>query len=273
MKKALAPHGAGAAPRLCMHVVVIHGWKTETAELAQALAGALGLTVYEARQRMIGGGPAVVASFADPDQARAVAAKLDQGGLATLVVDTAALRGEVGHFIVRRFVLGERALSIVSGEGQTAEIPYREIGLILPGTSITGQSETVKVTERKLSLGKTLLSGGIPMTTKVERQEQVHTEESEKVIYLYAGSRPQVVFRQNVMTYDGLGAAMKMSREVNFAFLTSELHRLCPGALYDDRLLSRGGQSRMLGPAQNPERNLDLAAEILARSLQAERDQ
>jgi len=255
-----------------MHVVVIHGWKTETAELVQTLAGALGLTVYEARQRMIGGGPAVATSFADPGQARAVAAKLEDGGLATLVIDTVALRGGAGHFIVRRFVLGERALTVDSGESPAVEIPYGEIGLILPGTSITGQSETVKVTERKLSLGKTLLSGGIPMTTKIERQEQVQTEESEKVIYVYAGDRPQVVFRQNVTTYDGLGAAMKMSREINFAFLTAELHRLCPGALYDDRLLSRGGQSRLLGPAQNPERNLDLAAEILARSLQAERE-
>jgi len=46
-----------------MHVVVIFGWKEETPELVRSLADALGVTVFEARQRIIGGGPAVVASF------------------------------------------------------------------------------------------------------------------------------------------------------------------------------------------------------------------
>jgi hypothetical protein len=254
-----------------MHVVVIYGWQHETPELTQVLAGALGLTLYEARQRLIGGGPAVVASFADPQLAGALVAKLQQGGMAALVIDAGALRSGGGQRIVRRFVFGERSLNIQSGDGQTAEIPYREIDLLLPGTSITGYAEMVTVTERKLSLGKTLLSGGIPVTSKVERQETVKSEESEKVFYIYAGGRPQVVFRQNSMTYDGLGAAMQMSRELNFAFLVAELRRLSPGAIYDDRLVGRGGQTRLLGPAQNLEKNLDLAAEVLAQGLRGGR--
>lgn len=254
-----------------MHVVVIHGWQKEAAELTQALAGALGLTVYEARQRMIGGGPAVVASFADPEHAGALAAKLGQSGLAAQVIDAAELRGGFGQFIVRRFLFGERSLSIESVDGRSAGIPYREIDLLLPGTGIAGQEETVTVTERKFNLGKTLLAGGIPMTGKVERQETVKTGESERVLYIYAGSRPQAVFRQNAMTYDGLGTAMKMSRELNFAFLVAELRRLSPAAVCDERLLSRGGQARVLGPALNPENNLDLAAEVIARSLRSGR--
>ena len=250
-----------------MHIVVIHGWQQETEELVRAVAGALGLSAFEARQRMIGGGPAVVATFADPQQARELAARLNQNGMEALAIDVTALRSGTGHFIVRRFAFGERSLRIESADGRSIEIPYREIDLILPGTSISGHSETVTVTERKLSLGKTLLSGGIPITKSVERQEEVKTEESEKVLYVYAGNRPQVVFRQNAMTYDGFGAEMKMSRELNFAYLTGELRRLSPGALFDDRLLNRNGQVRLLGPAQRLERNLDLAAEVLARSL------
>jgi hypothetical protein len=250
-----------------MHVVVIHGWQEETAELVQALAVALGFTVFEARQRLIGGGPAVVASFADPHQAEALAAKLNQGGIATLVVDAAAVRSGTGHFVVRRFELGKRSLRTEAVDGQSTEIPYGEIDLLLPGTRIAGQTESKTVTERKFSLGKTILSGGIPVTKKIARQEEVTTEERTKFLYLYAGSCPQVVFSQSGMTYEGFGAAMKMSQELNFAFLTSELRRLCPDAGYDDRLLNRLGQIRLLGPAQNPETNLDLAAEILARSL------
>jgi len=105
------------------------------------------------------------------------------------------------------------------------------------------------------------------MTSKVEHQEEVTTEERGKVLYLYADKQPPVLFSQNSMTYDGFGADMKLSRELNFAHLTSELRRLCHGAGYDDRLLNRPGQTRLLGPTFSPETNLDLAAYILAQSL------
>lgn len=250
-----------------MHVVAICNWKEESAELAQALASALGITVYEARPRMFGNGPAVVASFADPQQAQELAGKLNQSGLRTLIIDATALRSSAGYFIVRRFEFEQRSISIESSDGQRTEIPYDEIDLLLPCTSIIGVSEQKIVTERKLSLGKTILSGGIPMTTKVERQEAVTSEERTKVLYLYAGKRSPIIFRQDGMTFDGFGDAMKLSRELNFVHLTSELRRLCPGAVYDDRLLSQMGQVRLLGPGLNSETNLNLAVQVLAMSL------
>jgi hypothetical protein len=249
-----------------MHVVVIHGWKEETTELVHALSGALGITVFEARQRMIGAGPAVVASFADPQQALALAKKLNQNGIATLVVDAAEVR-RAGLFIVRRFEFSESLLRIEKGDWQRAEIPYGEIDLLLLGTSIVGYSEKKTVTERKLSVGKTILAGGIPLSKKVKHEEEVTTEQRSKVLYLYAGSRLPAVFRQDGMTYDGLGAAMKVSRELNFTYLISELRRRSPGAVYDDCLRNRIGLVRLLGPALEPETNLDLAVEILAQSL------
>jgi hypothetical protein len=250
-----------------MHVVAIHGWREETPELVPKLAPPLGLAPFEVRQRLIGGGPAVVARFADPQQARALAAQLRQCGVATLVVDADEVRGRSGRLVVRRFEPGAGMIRIETVDGEQTEIPYGEIELLLPVISIVGQTETVTVTERKFSLGKTILSGGIPLTKKVERQEEVRTEEREKALFLYAGDRPAVVFRQNGMTYDGLGAAMQPSRELNFAHLVAELRRLSPGAVYDERLLQRAGQVRVLGPALDPDAHLDLAAEILARSL------
>ncbi|GFE56258.1 hypothetical protein [Geobacter sp. AOG1] len=250
-----------------MHVVVIHGWKEETPELVQMLAAALGVMVFEARQRMIGGGPSVVASFADPQHAMALADKLRQGGIAALVLDATAVRSRTGFFIVRRFVPGTYALHIEKSDGIAAEIPYEDMELLLPCTSVTSHTETTTVVERKFSIGKTVLSGGIPMKTKVERQEEVTSEETRKVLYLYADNRPPILFGQDNLTYDGFGSAMKLSRELNFAYLISELRRLSPGAMYDDRLLNRAGQVRTLGPVQNMGTNLDLAAEILARTL------
>src|SRR6266702_7132049 len=151
-----------------MHVVAISNWKEETAGLVQALASALGITAFEARPRMIGNGPAVVASFANAEMALALTKKLNQIGFATLVVDALAVRSKAGHFIVRRFQFNKWSMLIETSGGQQEEIPYEAIDLLLPGISILGTSETKTVTGRKFSLGKTLLSGGIPMTSKVE---------------------------------------------------------------------------------------------------------
>lgn len=254
-----------------MHVVAIHGWKDASAELVQTLAVSVGITAYEMRQRLIGDGPSVVAGFTDRQQARALAMKLNLDGVATLIVDSETLRSTAGRFVVRRFELQERSLRIEDNDGRCAEIVYGAVDLLLPGTRILGQSETITVTERTFSLGKTILSGGIPLTKKVERQEEVNREERENILCLYAAEHPPVLFGQSGMTYDGFGPAMKLTRELNFAFLKSELRRLCPGARHDDRLLGRLGQARLLGPGLNPETNLDLAFHILARSLRGGR--
>jgi hypothetical protein len=250
-----------------MFVVAIYGWQEETPELVQALADALGIVAFEARQRLIGGGPAVVASFAERSQAEALAEKVIRSGIATLLVDAAAVRNRTGDSNVRRFEFAGETLQVETGSGQQLAIPYGEIDLLVAGMSIVGQSEIKTVTERKFSLGKTVLAGGIPMSSKVERLEEVTTEERGRVLYLRSGSRPAIVCAQNIMSYAGLGAEMKLSRELNFAYFLSQLRLRSPGAVYDERLLNRVSQVRLLGPAQHQEAGLDLAAEILALSL------
>lgn len=252
-----------------MFVVAIYGWREETAELAQTLAGALGIMAFEARQRLIGGGPSVVASFAEEQQAKKLADKINDVGIKAMVVDAEPVRLRDCFFMVRRFEFAAGELKIESHTGQHATIGYAEMELLITGTSVVSSSETKTVVEKKFSLGKTILSGGIPMTKKVERQEEVSSEESEQLLYLYAHDRPAAVFSLNGLNYDGFGAEMKLSRNLNFAHLLSQLRVRAPGAVFDDRLLSRVNQSRLLGSVQGRAASLDLAAEILARYLQA----
>jgi hypothetical protein len=256
-------------PEVKMFVGVIYGWSDETPAMVQDLAAALGVTAFEARQRFIGGGPSVVASFADQQQARALAEKLSRDGIKALTVDAGAVRQRDPFFIVRRFLFGEQALKIEAQNGQQGSLPYAEMELFLIGTSITGMNTTKTVVEKKFSMGKTLIAGGIPMTKKVERRETVSSEESEQILYLFAHNRPAALFSLNGVNYDGFGAEMKLSRKLNFSHLIDQLRLHAPGAAFDDRLLNRGSQTRLLGPAQGRGAGLDLAAEILAQCLLA----
>ncbi len=252
-----------------MHVVVIHDWNRGTAEMVQILTQLLGVTPFEASQRLMGGGPAVMAGFAESGSARSLAIALQEKGIPTFVIDAESVRGATGHLVVRRFELCERFLLLDSVNGKRAEIPYGEIEVLLPALGITTSSETRTLVERKLSIGKTILSGGIPISKKVERKEEVKTEERRRLLYLYTGNRLPALFSQDGMSYEGLGVAMKHSRELNFTYLTNEMRRLAAGAAYDERLLNRVAQFRLLGPGLAPETHLDLAAEILARTLRA----
>lgn len=249
-----------------MHLVVIHGWQEVSPELVQSLAAVLGMTLFEVRPRLLGGGPAVVGRFSDAQQAARLAGTLRQSGLSAFVLDSDAVRSS-GRHLVRRFTLDSGTLAVETVGGESVRTPLSSVRLLLPALGISVQAETVTVTERKLSLGKTLLSGGIPVTKKVTRQEEVQTEERERMLFVTAGDLPLLVFRQNGLNYDGFGPAMKLSRELNFSQLIAELRRLCPLAAFDDRLLQRAGQVRVLGPAVDPEANLDLAAAILSRCL------
>ncbi|HMK48899.1 MAG TPA: hypothetical protein VK435_02510, partial [Thermodesulfovibrionales bacterium] len=101
------------------------------------------------------------------------------------------------------------------------------------------------------------------------RQQNI-TEVREEFLHLYySESATPLVFIESSLQYDSLGSSIQPSRNANFAFLLSELRRRCAKAVYDDRLVNKAGQSRLLGPRFDPERHLDLAITLLSRSLRS----
>ncbi|MBW2688723.1 MAG: hypothetical protein JRC99_02185 [Deltaproteobacteria bacterium] len=251
-----------------MHLVAVYGWQKDDVAVAKTIAETMGTVVFEARQKISAGGPAVLANFADLQQAEALAGRLSQDGVPALLIDTVAVRSSNQHFHVRRFVLGPQALQVESFAGELCDIDYDTIELLLGATCNAGQTQTTTTeTERKFSLGKTLLAGGVPMTTKVKREKTVNIEERDETLWLYIQGGATMIFNRAALNYGGLGDAMQFTRDLNFTLLKNELRRLAPQAGHDDRMIKRAALVRLLGPALNPETDLDLAFEILARSL------
>ena len=251
-----------------MYLVVLHDWKMEEGAVAMFVAEKLGTVAFEARQKLAGGSPVVIATFADQDHARALVDSLSQEGLPAFLIDTEGVRKNQSACYVHRFVLGEEALKVESRDGESCEIEYGTIDLLLVAICKAGEIQTTGTeTSRKFSLGKTLLAGGLPMKKQVKTEKTVTVEERDEVLWLYTHDRALFIFDRPVMNYAGLGEAMQLTRDLNFAHLKNELKRLTPGALFDDRLLKRAAMIRLLGPALNPEVEHDLAFEILSRSL------
>ena len=251
-----------------MYIIVIYDWKEETSQLSQTIARALGNTAYEIQQRLLAGSPTVLTSLADPQQALLKVKKLRKNKISTIVLDTKKVRNRVDNSMVRRFKLDRTSLYIEMYDKQQIEIPYKNIEILIPVTSIVDNSETKTVSERKFSLGKTIVAGGIPMSKKVTYRKEIRNINYGKFLYLCIRNKQQpVIFNQNRLVYDGLGSAMKISQEQNFTYLINAIHQLSPEAVYDDRLLKKTSQNRLLGPTLNPDTNLDIAVEILIRYL------
>ncbi|MBN2415527.1 hypothetical protein JXO52_06780 [bacterium] len=251
-----------------MHVVAVYGWKQHTPELVQAIAEAQEKTAYEIQQRIIGGSPCVIASFADPGMAEQLAAEIGNRGIATMVVDAETVRAAVDYIHVYRFEIRDAALHIWTVEDDHAEVPYGRIRVMIAGTSTCTETVTKTVERKKISVGKTILAGGIPIPKTVKHTETSETLQHSRFLYMYVGRRPQpLIFSQDGMIYEGLGDAIQISHVLNFNYLISVLRKRSPGAVYDERLLKRIGLTRLLGPTIDPDTNLDLAAELLSRSL------
>ena len=235
--------------------------------MAGPLADASDKTLYEARARLSDpeGGPAVVGNFAEIEPAYAFAGRLRANGLIPILLTPEEVESDARRFLVRSFQLGEHAITAVSRQGQTVERSYREIDLVLRGVRVEERTEIKRTEQRKFSLSRSLLTGGLVLSKTTRKAEPVTMEEREDFLHLYSGGDPALVFRSGALNFRSLGAELRPSTAANYSYLVETLRRALPHARYDERLATRQGRARLLGPSLSE--NLDVAITLLARTL------
>jgi hypothetical protein len=252
-----------------MHLVAIHSLNKDKEAMGGSLAAILNVTLYEAltRLRCPGNGPLTIAVFAVKERAEKLSEELNAAGFKSVVLTDEEIAGEDRPWIVRSFGLGEGELHIETVDGKGLDISSRDVDLILCGIGISRDTTTETVKHRSINLGRAVLTGGMILTKTTKTTRDVTTETRARFINLYAPDAPVIVFRENVLDYNSLGSARKLSRLENFAHLVSELRRCCPGAPYDERLINKAAQACLLGPLLNPEKHLAAATALLAKVL------
>ena len=248
-----------------MHIVALHQLQGSPEELARGLAGALGNTPYEARARVSipGGGPAIVANFATPEQAAACVARLNSAGFKALVVDSEQIESDRNRLLVRQLQFTTDRLQLVTRDNTKIDIPLHEVKLLLRGTGITSNVQIETDMKKKFALGRAVASGGLVMSKKVKTTTRNISEERQPFCHIYVPGQPPVVLRQAEIDYSTLGEQRQPSRNANFNWICAELRRRCAAADWDDRLQTRPGLAQLLGPAFDPEIYLDLAITLV----------
>ena len=251
-----------------MHVVVLDRVAGDVAELARGLAGVLGKTAYEVRSSLLvpEGGPAIVAVHAQADAAEHTATQLRAAGFHCSVV---AGKDPLPDLVVaRRFDLGATELGIETRDAQSLTVPYAAVDVLLRGTRQTQTKATETVTERKLAIGRSILSGGLVNTRTETTTRTRTTTDADESLLVFAGAQV-CSLREHEMQYQSLGPALQPSRTANFRYVVAELQRRCANAVRDERLMRRSTQGQILGPMLSPDDHLELAALLVAQSLRA----
>jgi hypothetical protein len=252
-----------------MHIVAVHNLPDNRESLAAGLAEVLRITSYEAlsRLRVSGKGPFVIAAYAENKPARQVSHKLREVGFETVLLSEEEMASGGEPSEIRTFRLEDSTLKVQSRKEESLGVDYRHINLMIRGMGITSGTGTETMRERKFSLGRAVLTSGLMMTKTTKTTQQNITETRQGFLHVYAQGHAPLVFREGALGYNSLGPKMQPSRAANFDLLIAELRRLCPGAVYDDRLMSKAGQAQLLGPSLNSPEYLDIAISLLSKVL------
>lgn len=261
-------------------IIAISKLATDPDTEAPLLAADLGITAYEARQKLAVGTPCVVLMTNERARTASLVSALRGRGHAAVACDGRAVVSSSVMVPIRNFHLGPDALVLDAPPGQERQadegltrIPFVDIVALLRAAH-RHAVETHQVTqERKFRPAAAIISGGVILTKTVTRDVMRTNESKEQVLYIFSRGRIPCLLREASAQYAGLGEAVRPTRIENFLTTVRLLRESAPNAPYDERLISL---KRAPEPANEPGAprafdretgGIDLLAHLLAMSL------
>jgi hypothetical protein len=255
-------------------VIAVVGLARSVEEEAPILAADLGLTAYEVGIMLRAPPPVIVARTEDRNRTLFLLGKLRSRGHDAVACDLESITWSEDMFRPRSFRF-EGGDFVGVGGGTERRLPVADIFAFLRANHATRIEDTVEQTVRKISLGRTALSGGILSTRKETVETKRVTNEREAVLYLFPVDAKPWLLLSTQLRYDGLGAEMKIAQTENFEVLMRLLRELAPAAMFDNRLLAVRASTNMVVSSgtkhltASSSGTMDILAHVLASSLSA----
>ena len=238
---------------------------------APLLAADIGASAYDARLLLAPGAPVVVRTTADRAAALYLLAKLRARGLAAVACDAAAVVASADMVAMRRPRLAETVLTLEDRPGEA--LPYDDILVMIPAVHRGRAETTTQTREKKLSVSRALVTGGVSLTKTVKTDTHAATEARESVLYVFrrSGATPWIL-REQGTNWSAAGIPLAPSASENFRLAVARLRSLAQGAAFDERLATRKAAERMAMSGNtasttvrsSSEAGVDLLAHLLA---------
>jgi hypothetical protein len=166
---------------------------------------------------------------------------LESLGFSAFSCDPAAAPSDDDRLLVRAIEATTSALVFVDGKGDAHPCAGAAVSLIQRGVRVITTSETIKTTERRLDIGKAILSGGVLLTSKVQKQS-VRTEETREAFLLLQRNdgQPDAIIYERRVDYRFLGTDKQPASYANLEKTLARLRAFAPAAPLDDRVAKPG---------------------------------
>jgi len=217
-------------------VVAIVALARSVEEEAPKLAADLGVTAYEAGMMLRAPMPVIVLRTEDRARTLDLLGKLRSRGHDTVACDLSAVVSSEDMFRPRSFRF-EGTDFIGSGSGEERRLPLANMFALVRANHVTRNEETVVSQERKVSIGRAALTGGLLTTKTTSKESRRVTNERESVLYVFRTDAAPWLLASTELRYDGLAEGMKLSKLENFEVLVEALRNGAPSATFDTRLL------------------------------------
>jgi hypothetical protein len=217
-----------------------------------ALSRLLKLAPVDVRFRLAPQSPKVLARLPTAQAAELRAALRDEGFLA--VNYEVVPRGAGGWVTGKRFVLEEQGLGLEGTQGESLQVRYAELRLLMRGRRVSTQVESKHEVETDYHGGR----GSYRVHKVVEEKRQV----VEDFVWVL-GKGCRLAFTQATQ-FTGLGNLRTFTVHENLQRLMGELQRRAPHAVVDERFVQ---MPRFVMPLVDPERSQELLAELLFQAV------
>ena len=234
---------------------------TDPGAIAQA-AAVSGLSAADIRYRLQGTLPRVLMSHADGERLAALAERLEPLGFTMLSCDPRAAPTDGERVLAQTLRWQADRFVVIDGAGAEHECPFTAIEAIQRAVRVTAQISREKTTERKFDVTRAVLSSGLILTRKEEKEVVRKTEASEPFVLLERNDgEPDIAIYERRTNYRFLGPAMQPVSRANLELVVQRLRAAAPRAVYDDRVARPGFVSGLPTTSVDP---VDLGLYLVA---------
>jgi hypothetical protein len=193
-----------------------------------------------------------------------IAAGLEAAGFVAFASEESEVVTDQQRIIARKLELSAEGMVAVDGREVRHECSAEAMSAFLRGLRLVETAEVTKTVERKLDLGKALLTSGLSVTKKVVTTSERTTAAKEPFLLIQRrDGRPDILLCEPRLNYQCLGPAIQPSTFGNFTALIARLRSLAPHAPLDDRITRPGFMAGLPLMSVDP---VDLALFLVSRA-------
>ena len=236
--------------------------------IVKGAAEVIGKDAYQMRLLMVGVLPRIVARCHGMQAAESMAQGLKALKLVAFVSKEEELRRPHQGMKAQTMKFGEGEVVFRQSDGKETALRAGDVFLMIKGMRPYVPPEAAMVqepkgkTKRKLNVGMTLATGGIPIFTKVKAKSKAADAQAEWFVRLYGRSSPEpgVEILQHFLNYAFLEPEMATSSLTNFMSVVNRLKKAFPQAFLDERLVRSFGVDI---PATSDEEDIEINCRLI----------